>query len=146
MSNENNPTNAVANVIQTLKTNPKAMYAAVGAVIVVVLAVLMSGGDEGVSQMKTAPLTPGQKVTVKNPNIGNTVLVASPGPLGLADSDNENDSKNNDSVICRQVVSGTTATVEEETTVNYIPFVKLTLNDGDCSGKTGWMPKVNINP
>jgi hypothetical protein len=47
-------------------------------------------------------------------------------------------------IVCRHVVSGSTATVNEEITVNYIPFVKITLLDGECTGKTGWMAKVNI--
>lgn len=139
-SEENTKTNSgLAGVLDTLKTNPKALAAA-AVVLVVGGFLLLKGGDQGVSAAKVATVSIGQKVTVQNPNIGNTILLAAPGAVGLADSENDKD----DMIICRQVLSGTTATVEEESTVNYIPFAKVTLNDGPCQGKTGWMPKVNL--
>jgi hypothetical protein len=138
MSEENNINNSAAGLINTLKNNPKALYAAAGAVVVVVLAMLMGGGDEGVTQLKSAAVAVGQSVTIQNPNVGNTILVPVPGKLGSADSEED------DSIICRHVVAGTKAVVEEESTVNYIAFAKVTLKDGECAGKTGWLPKVNI--
>lgn len=137
MSEENKTKSGVAGVLDTLKSNPKAAYAAIGAVVVVVF-LLMSGGGDEVSPVKSVPVTAGQTVTIQNPNVGATILVSAPG-LGSS-ADNEDDEK----VLCRQVVAGTTATVEEEQTINYITFVKVTLKDGDCQGKTGWLPKVNI--
>ena len=140
MSSENNTTTSgLAGVIETLKSNPKALAAA-GVAVALVLFLVLKSGDEGVKQAKVATISIGQTVTIQNPNIGNTILLAAPGPVAIDDSDSDK----NDSIICRNVVSGTTARVEEESTVNYIPFVKLTLNDGDCAGKTGWVPKVNI--
>ena len=139
MSSENKPSSAAAGLIETLKTNPKALGAAALAVSMVLLLVL-KGGDEGEKPANVAAIAIGQKVTIQNPNIGNTILLAAPGAVGLADSDNDKD----DMIVCRHVVSGTQATVNEESTVNYIPFVKLTIGDGECAGKTGWMAKVNI--
>ncbi len=139
MSSENKPNAALAGVIETLKTNPKAL-AAVGVAVFLVLFLLLKSGDQGVKPAKVAAISIGQTVTIQNPNIGNTILLSAPGAVGLADSDNDKD----DMIVCRHVVSGSTATFNEETTVNYIPFVKLTLNDGECAGKTGWMAKVNI--
>ncbi len=140
MSSENDKKDAVGGVIETLKSNPKAMAAAVVVVVLVLFLMFKGGSDEGVKPAQVAMVSVGQTVTIQNPNVGNTILVAAPGPVGMADSDNEKD----DTIVCRQVKAGTTAKVEEESTVNYIPFVKVTLNDGDCAGKTGWMPKVNI--
>ena len=140
MSSEKKPNTALSGVIETLKSNPKAMAAAGVAVALVLFLVLKGSGDEGVSPAKVAITSIGQTVTIKNPNVGNTILLAAPGAVGLADSDNDKA----DMIICRNVLSGTTATVNEESTVNYIPFVKLTLNDGECAGKTGWLAKVNI--
>jgi hypothetical protein len=139
MSSEDKPNTASAGFIETLKSNPKAMGAAAVAVLLVLFLVL-KGTDDGSKSADVAVISIGQKVTVQNPNIGNTILLAAPGAVGLADSDNDKD----DMIVCRHVVSGTSATVNEESTVNYIPFVKLTLNDGECTGKTGWMAKVNI--
>jgi len=140
MSSENKPNTAVAGLIENLKSNPKALAAAAVAVGLVLFLVIKGGSEEGEKPAKVAAVAVGQKVTIQNPNIGNTILLAAPGAVGLADSDNDKD----DMIICRHVGSGTTATVNEESTVNYIPFVKLTLIDGECAGKTGWMAKVNI--
>jgi hypothetical protein len=127
----------LAAIIDTLKNNPKALYAAGGAIVVVFLAMTLGGNDGQIGEAKVAPLTIGQTIKIENPNIGNTVLVAVP-KLGSSDSEDD------DTIICRVVAPGTSATVEEESTVNYIPFVKVTLKDGECQGKTGWLPKVNV--
>ena len=141
MSSENNTNSGPTGVIANLKSNPKAMAILGGALALVLFLVFKGGSDQGVTQAKVASVTIGQKVTIQNPNIGNTILLAAPGAVGLADSDNDKD----DMIVCKQVVSGTTGTFNEETTVNYIPFAKVTLESGECAGKTGWMPKVNLN-
>lgn len=140
MSSENKPNAAVAGLIENLKSNPKALAAAAVAVGLVLFLVIKGSSTEGEKPAKVAAVAVGQTVTVQNPNIGNTILLAAPGAVGLADSDNDKD----DMIICRHVASGSTAVVNEESTVNYIPFVKITLNDGECAGKTGWMAKVNV--
>ncbi len=140
MSSENNTTSGLAGVIANLKSNPKALAIAGGVLALVLFLIFKGSGDEGVTAAKVVPVTVGQKVTIQNPNVGNTILLAAPGAIGLADSENDQD----DMIICKQVLSGTTATLNEETTVNYIPFAKVTLESGDCLGKTGWMPKVNL--
>lgn len=139
MSSENKPNAAVAGLVENLKSNPKAL-AAVGVVVVLGGFLLLKGGDEGEKPANVAAVSIGQKVTIKNPNVGATILLAAPGPVGLADTDNDKD----DMIVCRNVVSGTSGTIVEESVVNYIPFVKVTVADGECSGKTGWMAKVNI--
>jgi hypothetical protein len=140
MSSENNTNSGPAGIIANLKSNPKAMAIAGGIVALVLFLIFKGSSDQGVTAAKVVPVSIGQKVTIQNPNIGNTILLAAPGPTGLADSDNDKD----DMIVCRQVLSGTTATFNEETTVSYIPFAKVTLESGECSGKTGWMPKVNL--
>lgn len=136
MSNENK-TNAVTNVINFFKNNPKALYALGGAVVVIALAIAMSGGGEE-TQLKTT-VTVGQTVTVRSPNIGDTWLTAVP-KLGAEDTGEEKEQ-----YICL-VKGGVTASVDEETVITYVPFVKVTIKDGECQGKSGWVPKVNIVP
>ena len=142
MSSENNTNSGLAGVIANLKSNPKALLILGGAVAIVLFLIVKGESTDGVTAAKVSAVGIGSKVSIQNPNTdkGNTILLAAPGPVGLADSDNDKD----DMIVCKQVLSGTTATLEEETTVNYIPFAKVTLNDGECSGKTGWMPKVNL--
>ena len=128
---------AVQNIIQTLKTNPKARYALIGAVAVVILAILMSGG-EGVKQAPTAVTSAGQTVTLENPNGGNSHLTTVPGLMSASDAEEDKEQ----SVFL--VKGGTRATVEEEQVVGQLPFVKVKVLDGDCQGKSGWTSKVNI--
>ncbi len=142
MSSENNTNSGLAGVIANLKSNPKALAILVGAIALALFLLVKGGSDQGVTPAKVTAISIGQKVSIQNPNTdkGNTILLAAPGPVGLADSDNDKD----DMIVCKQVLSGTTATLNEETVVNYIPFAKVTLESGECTGKTGWMPKVNL--
>lgn len=134
-SKESKP-NAVTNIINFFKSNPKALYALLGAVVVVALAIAMGGGGEEI-QVKTA-VSSGQAVTLENPNIGDTQLMAVPGKLSSIEAEGEEGQN-----VCL-AKKGTAATVDEETTVNYIPYVKVTVKDGPCQGKSGWTPKVNV--
>ncbi len=129
--------NAVQNVINTLKTNPKALYVLVGAVVAVFLIKGLTGGGSGQVEVKTA-VKSGQNITLENPNGGNSHLTISPGLVSASDS--EEDSESN---VCT-VPAGTQASVEEEQVVGMLPFVKVKVSSGDCQGKTGWTAKINV--
>lgn len=141
-SEENKPGTAAAGLIENLKSNPKAMGAAALVVALVLFLVVKGGSESGEKAAPVASVSIGQTVQIVNPNTdeGNTILVAVPGAAGLAEGEGDKD----DTVVCRVVAKGTSAKVEEETTVNYIAFAKVTLANGDCAGKTGWVPKVNL--
>lgn len=140
VENENKSGGAggIGGVIELFKKNPKALYAAGGALVVVVLALMMGGNDGEIGQVKTGMVTPGQTVVVRNPNVGDTWLTAVP-RMGAEDTGEEKDQ-----FICL-VKSGATATVDEETVVTFIPYAKVTIKDGECAGKSGWTPKVNVS-
>jgi hypothetical protein len=140
MSEENNNAaggNAVQNVINTLKTNPKALYVLGGALVLVFLIKGLTGGGSGQVEVKTA-VKSGQTITLENPNGGNSHLTLSPGLVSASDS--EEDSESN---VCT-APAGTQATVEEEQIVGMLPFVKVKVSSGDCQGKTGWTAKINV--
>jgi hypothetical protein len=138
MTNKNEAGSAVNNILATLKDNPKALYGLVGAIVVVAILMVMGGTENGeLGAAKIVAVAPGQQVLIKNPNVGNTILTATP---KLVSAEEEDDMQ----VLCRQVAAGTSAVVEEEITANYLSFVKVALKDGECQGKTGWVPKVNI--
>lgn len=128
--------NAIQNVIQILKTNPKALYALVGAVVVTALAIAMGGGGEEI-KVKAA-VSAGQTVTLENPNGGNSHLTVAPGLVSASGAEEDKEQS-----IC-VAKGGTKATVEEEQVVGQLPFVKVKVQDGDCQGKSGWTSKVNI--
>ncbi len=136
MSEDNS--NAVAGIINTLKTNPKALYALIGAIAVGSLTIAMTGGGEGGKVQVKAAVSLGQSVTLENPNGGLSHLTATPGLISASDSEEDSDLN-----IC-QAPSGSHATVEEEQVVGLLPFVKVAVTDGDCQGKTGWTSKVNV--
>jgi hypothetical protein len=132
-----NTGNAVAGIVETLKTNPKVLYGAIGGVVVIMLGLAMGGGGEG-EKVKVASIGPGQTVTLENPNGGLSHLTAVPGMQSASEAE-----ENQEVSIC-VAAGGTRASVEEEQMVGMLPYVKLKVIDGDCQGKTGWTSKVNI--
>lgn len=136
MSEENKSNNALAGVIETLKTNPKAMYAAIGGVVVVILGLAMGGGEG--KKAAVAAVGAGQTITLENPNGGNSHLTAVPGMQSASEAE-----ENQEVSVC-VAPGGTRATVEEEQMVGQLPYVKLKVLDGDCQGKSGWTSKINI--
>lgn len=140
MSNENKGEgNATQNLLNTLKTNPKAIYAAGGAVILVLLALAFGGGGSGEVQIKST-VQVGQTVVVSNPNVGDSQLTVAPGLINVASGEEQTDEQR----VC-VVPAGTHATLEEESIVGALPFVKLKILDGSCEGKSGWTSKVNVS-
>lgn len=129
-------TAAAGGILNTLMTNPKAMYAAAGAVVVVILALVMGGSKEP-AQTKAAVVSVGQTVMVENPNGGNTQLSISPGMMGVSDPE---DTEQN---VCL-VKGAAKATVEEEQIAGMLSYVKVKVMEGTCEGKSGWTSKVNI--
>lgn len=129
--------NAVQNIVNTLKNNPKALYALIGAAAVVFVVTGLTGGGSGRVEVKTA-VSSGQGIILENPNGGNSHLTISPGLVSASDS--EEDSESN---VCT-APAGTQATVEEEQIVGMLPFVKVKVTSGDCQGKSGWTSKINV--
>ncbi len=136
MSEENTPSKAVQGIVETLKSNPKALYAAIGALVVIVLVLAMSGGGQEV-QVKTA-LSVGQQVILDNPNGGGSHLTTTPGLMSTSEAEEDQEQS-----VCL-TKAGTKAMVEEEMVVGQLPFVKVKVLDGDCQGKSGWTSKVNV--
>lgn len=136
MSEENTPSKAAQGIVETLKSNPKALYAAIGALVVIVLVLAMSGGGQEV-QVKTA-LSVGQQVILDNPNGGGSHLTTTPGLMSTSEAEEDQEQS-----VCL-TKAGTKATVEEEMVVGQLPFVKVKVLDGDCQGKSGWTSKVNV--
>ncbi|MGI9212201.1 MAG: hypothetical protein ACR2HF_06980 [Methylococcaceae bacterium] len=139
MSEESKNSNgAVASILETLKTNPKAMYAAIGAGLLLILGVLSLSGGGSSTQAKIPTIGPGQSVVLGNPNGGDSHLTAVPGMQSASEAE-----ENQEVSIC-VAPEGTRATVQEEQLVGLLPYVKLNIIDGVCQGKSGWTSKVNI--
>ena len=136
MSEENK--NAGAATFRNLQNNPKLLYILIGVVAVGSLTMaLMGGGDGGKVQIQAA-ISSGQSVTLNNPNGGLSHLTATPGLISASDAEEDSDLN-----VCK-APAGSHGTVEQETVVGLLPFVKVTVTDGECQGKTGWTSKVNV--
>jgi hypothetical protein len=136
MSEENK--NAGAAMFRNLQNNPKLLYILIGVVAVGSLTMaLMGGGDGGKVQIQAA-ISSGQSVTLNNPNGGLSHLTATPGLISASDAEEDSDLN-----VCK-APAGSHGTVEQETVVGLLPFVKVTVTDGECQGKTGWTSKVNV--
>lgn len=136
MSEQNK--NAAIGVLNALKTNPKALYLLVGLIAVGSLAMALIGGGEGGKVQVRQAVSVGQTVTLDNPNGGLSHLTATPGLMSASDSEEDSDLN-----ICK-APAGSHGTVEEETVVGLLPYVKIAVTDGECQGKTGWTAKINV--
>lgn len=133
---ENN--NALGGIINTFKNNPTALYVLVGAIVVVALTLALTGDGEGGKVQVKAAVSLGQTVTLDNPNGGLSHITATPGLISASDAEEDSDLN-----VCR-APSGSHATIEEEQVVALLPYVKVSVLDGECQGKSGWTSKVNV--
>lgn len=136
MSEENK--NAGAAMFRNLQNNPKLLYILIGVVAVGSLTMALTGGGDGGKVQIQATISSGQSVTLNNPNGGLSHLTATPGLISASDAEEDSDLN-----VCK-APAGSHGTVEEETVVGLLPFVKVAVTDGECQGKTGWTSKVNV--
>ncbi|MGR9105886.1 MAG: hypothetical protein ACU843_03045 [Gammaproteobacteria bacterium] len=139
MSNQNNSkSEQVAKIINAVlglqKSNPKAFYGALFALLILFLFTFVGSGTEDSAQMGMT-LVNGQNYVMKNPNGGEVLLTTRPvfGSAGSGEDIN----------VCL-VKPETVVKVEEQTMANFITYIKVSPQDGDCQGKSGWTSKVNI--
>lgn len=129
--------NAALGILNTLKSNPKALYALIAAIAIGSLTMALTGGQDGQVHVKTA-VSKGQSVLLENPNGGLSHVTAAPGMMGAQTAEEDQDQD-----ICN-AKPGTRATIEEEQVTGQLPYVKVNITDGDCQGKSGWTSKVNV--
>ena len=134
-----NPLAGLAGVVDSIKslqqTNPMALYGAIGVIVVGALFLAMSGGGGGAKV--NVSIAPGQTITLENPNGGKSLIDSAAGTFSTRED--------SESFVC-YADKGTQAKVVEETVVNGLPFVRVELASGACSGKSGFTAKTNIKP
>lgn len=134
-----NPLAGLSGIVGTIKslqqTNPMALYGAVGVIVVGALFLVMSGGGGGAKV--SIAISPGQTVTLENPNGGKSLVDNAAGTFSTRED--------SDTFVC-YADKGTQAKVVEETMVNGLPFVRVELVGGNCAGKSGFTSKTNIKP
>lgn len=138
-------------ITQTLldlkENNPKVFYGGVAGVVVIMLAVLFSGGNsKNLPQNAPKNLAAGQKYTLKSPNATDDdgmstsiKLVATPGAIEAFDD--EGDNKTED---CRKFPEGTHVSVLDKMDSKGVTFAKVQIEEEQCNGTIGWVLAINL--
>jgi len=139
--------NALSAILSLKEKNPKVFFGAIGG-IVVLLILIMSGGDD--AKIVTGPtiknLAIGQKYVLKSANsydpAATVRLVAVPGAIAAYDDTEEADR----STPCQHISQGTPVSVLElqDAYGTKNAFVKVLIEDGDCKGKDGWALAIDV--
>jgi hypothetical protein len=129
--------------------NPKVFFGAIGGIVVLVLVMMMSGGDSGVlPKTSTKSLVSGQRYVLKNPNTYEVEspiqLVAVPG--AIAAFDDSEDAEKGKVESCRRIAQGTpvTAVDFQDFAGKKNAFVKVQIEEGECKGSSGWVLAIDV--
>jgi len=140
--------NAVSKVMALKESNPKVFFGAIGGLVLVILVLMMSGGnDNKIQSHQAANLVIGNTYTLKGINsYGSNVtirLVAVPGSMAAYD---ESEKDGNESA-CKDIPQGTQVKlVQVQQAFGNAKFVQLEiLGDGQCVGKKGWASANNLS-
>jgi hypothetical protein len=143
--------NKVGNIISLMmnvkEKNPKVFFGAIGGVVVLLI-LLMSGGDEAkiVSGPTIKNLVVGQKYVLKSANsydpAATVRLVGVPGAIAAYDDTEEADRN----AACQHIPQGTPVSVIElqDAYGTKNAFVKVQMEAGDCKGKDGWALAIDV--
>lgn len=141
--------NLVATLLALKDSNPKVFFGGVGAVVLVLLMLFMSGGSDGTLPARQAKsLAPGQSYVLKNPNSYDPAatirLVAVPGSMQAYDDTEENDREG----ACKHMPQNTPVKLVQtqvDTADKKVLWVEIEiLAAGECMGKKAWTSAINL--
>ena len=135
--NFGNSDHSSASALSNIKSNPMALYGGIAAVVIGGLGFFFMGGNSQ-SEVRNLSLNQGQEVVIENPNGGLSHITAGPGMMSASVSEEDREQS-----ICT-AKPGTRGKVEEIQVIDLLSYVKVTMTDGDCEGKSGWTTKTNI--
>jgi hypothetical protein len=146
-SAQNKVGNIVSVILGLKEKNPKVFFGAIGG-IVVLLILLMSGGNEAkiVSGPTIKNLVVGQKYVLKSANsydpAATVRLVGVPGAIAAYDDTEEADRN----AACQHIPQGTPVSVIElqDAYGTKNAFVKVQMEAGECKGKDGWALAIDV--
>jgi hypothetical protein len=129
--------------------SPKVFFGAIGGIVVLLLVIMMSGGDSvDLPKYSAKSLATGQRYVLKNPNTYEVEspiqLVAVPG--AIAAFDDSEDAEKGKVESCRRIPQGTpiTALDFQDFAGKKNAFVKVQVEDGQCKGSTGWVLAIDV--
>jgi len=140
--------NAVSKIMELKDSNPKVFFGAIAGLVVVILAMVMGGGESNkpVQQSRQVNLSIGNTYSLKGVNSYGTNakirLVAVPGSMAAYDESE----KEGDEGSCKDMPEGTKVKLLSiQEALGGAKFVELELLDAaGCSGRKGWATASNL--
>lgn len=130
------------------ESNPKVFYGAVGALVVIILAMFMMGGGDKkhLPIAKKVDLASGQTYVLKGVNTfdpdATVRLVAVPGSIAAYDDSEETEKGD----PCKHIAQGTRVKlIQMQEAFGKAKFVEVEITEGDCAGRKGWTVSNNLN-
>ncbi len=138
--------NVVANLLALKDSNPKVFFGGVGAVVLVLGALFMSGGNDAKMPVHQAkPIVVGQNYVLKSANAydqqATIRLVAVPGSMAAYDDTEEADREG-----CKHIEQGTPVKLiqAQDAYGEKNVFAEVEMTSGECAGKRGWALAINL--
>jgi ElaB/YqjD/DUF883 family membrane-anchored ribosome-binding protein len=137
--------NAVAKIMELKNSNPKAFFGGIGALVLVILIIMMSGGSNNpLPVAKIVNVAVGQSYTLKGVNTTDpsaTVrLAAVPGSMAAYDdTEGEEDA-------CKHIPQGTKVkAIQIQEVFGKAKMIEVEMLEGNCAGRKGWVFSNNLN-
>ena len=141
--------NIVANLLALKESNPKVFFGGVGAVALVLIVLLASGGsDTKLPVHQAKPMVVGQNYVLKSPNTydpnATVRLVSVPGSMAAYDDTEENDREG----ACKHMSLNTPVKLlqsQSDGTDKNVVWAEVEITaSGECQGKRAWTSAINL--
>ncbi|MDD5276699.1 MAG: hypothetical protein PHR16_11535 [Methylovulum sp.] len=139
--------NLMASILQLKDKNPKVFFGAISGLVLVVLIMIMSGGDSTpVSKAAIKNIEVGQRYVLKSANAYDPAatvrLVSTPGAIAAYDDTEEADR----SGACQHMPQGTQVTAMDFSDAygKKNAYVKVKIEEGECKGNEGWALAIDV--
>jgi biopolymer transport protein ExbD len=140
--------NLLTTILALKESNPKVFFGGVGAVVLVLLIMFMSGGSGTLPSHQAKAMVPGQNYVLKNPNSydpsATIRLVAVPGSMAAYDDTEENDRE----AACKHMTQGTPVKLvqtQNDSSDKNVVWVEVEITAaGECQGKKAWTSAINL--
>lgn len=141
--------NALSSIMELKASNPKVFFGGIGAIVLVLLVLMMSGGsDPKLPVHQSKPISVGQNYVLKSPNTydpnATIRMVAVPGSMAAYDDTEENDRDGSCKHLPQNTAVKLTQSQQDPSDKNVV-WVEVEVTDaGECQGKRAWTSGINL--
>jgi hypothetical protein len=145
--------NSLGNLISLLlnlkEKNPKVFFGAIGGLVVLLVLMMMTGGDgskPSISGPVLKDLVVGQRYILKSANAYDPAatvrLVSTPGAIAAYDDTEEADR----SGVCQHMPQGTPVSILDfaDAYGKQKAYAKVKIEEGECKGNEGWALAIDV--